>query len=71
VVRYYRFHGSPQMYRSAYDPERLEELASTIRTDGTIDGRTYVFFDNTMSGAAHANAQYLQALLAPVGSASP
>ncbi len=63
ALRYYRFHGNPQMYRSVYSEERLAELATIIATEGTVDGHTYVFFNNTMSGAAHTNAFRLRALL--------
>ena len=63
AVSYYRLHGNPQMYRSVYSDERLEQLASTIISEGQEGGGTFVFFDNTMSGAAHANAFQLRELL--------
>lgn len=63
AVSYYRLHGNPQMYRSVYSDERLQQLADTIISQGQEGGRTFVFFDNTMSGAAHANAFHLGRLL--------
>ncbi|HTI68298.1 MAG TPA: DUF72 domain-containing protein [Caulobacteraceae bacterium] len=59
---YCRLHGSPQMYRSAYGPERLEVLAADLRSR-TVPA--WVFFDNTTSGAAAADALRLQARLSP------
>jgi len=63
---YYRFHGNPQMYRSVYTDERLAQLADLIDAERVEVGTTYVFFDNTLSGAAHANATHLRTLLGGV-----
>jgi uncharacterized protein YecE (DUF72 family) len=55
--RYFRWHGSPVMYRSAYAPARLQALAAVLKkTDWCI-------FDNTAEGAATADAFRLQGLL--------
>jgi len=62
-ISYYRFHGNPQMYRSVYSPERLQELAAQMIANRMGDGDTFAFFDNTMSGAAHRNALDLHHLL--------
>ncbi len=55
-LRYWRLHGSPKLYYSPYSPEYLQSLASAMR-DGD-----WCIFDNTMSGAALANALELKAL---------
>jgi uncharacterized protein YecE (DUF72 family) len=57
---YHRLHGSPHMYRSAYGAERIEALAAALRAG---PNPAWVFFDNTTSGAAAADALMLQAAL--------
>ncbi|MBO1073289.1 DUF72 domain-containing protein [Roseomonas marmotae] len=52
-LRYWRLHGSPRMYYSAYPPERLERLAALLRE---ADAESWVIFDNTAEGAAWADA---------------
>lgn len=49
---YRRLHGSPQIYRSAYGPERVAALAPAVRDDP----ESWTIFDNTASGAATADA---------------
>lgn len=56
-LRYYRWHGSPRMYYSAYDGERLDELASQIRNQ-TVP--VWCIFDNTAGGAGTPNALELE-----------
>lgn len=59
--RYWRWHGSPRMYYSAYSDAALRELAQRV-----MPGRraaTWVIFDNTAQGFAVADAARLQALL--------
>ncbi len=51
-LAYYRLHGSPRIYHSAYDPAALESLAG--RLAGAAPA--WCFFDNTASGAATADA---------------
>jgi uncharacterized protein YecE (DUF72 family) len=51
---YYRLHGSPRIYYSAYSEEYLDGVAARMRAaDG---GAAWCIFDNTASGAATANA---------------
>lgn len=59
---YYRLHGSPQTYYSAYDDATLRSLAITLSREAS-SRPTWCIFDNTASGAALANALTLQALL--------
>lgn len=56
-LRYWRLHGSPRMYWSAYDEAALRALADQIRASPV---ETWCVFDNTASGAAAANALALQ-----------
>jgi uncharacterized protein YecE (DUF72 family) len=60
-LAYWRLHGSPRMYYSAYGAERIAALAQAIRASGA--GQIWCIFDNTASGAAAADALALQALL--------
>jgi len=54
---YYRLHGSPRTYWSAYGPDALEALALAIRQH---EREAWCIFDNTASGAALENAWDLQ-----------
>jgi len=52
---YYRLHGSPVMYRSAYEDAALARLAETLaRRAATAE--TWCVFDNTQLGAAGQDA---------------
>ncbi len=51
-LRYWRLHGSPQIYRSSY-ADRLPGIAAKL-ADGKAE--TWCIFDNTMTGAAMADA---------------
>jgi len=55
--RYFRWHGSPVMYRSAYPQARLEALAAALKPDD------WCIFDNTADGAAVPDAFRLLDLL--------
>jgi uncharacterized protein YecE (DUF72 family) len=57
-LRYWRLHGSPKLYYSAYAPEYLQALSAAM-----IEG-DWCIFDNTVSGAALANALALKQLRA-------
>jgi len=58
---YWRWHGSPRMYYSAYSDDRLAHLAASVRPAGA---EPWVIFDNTAHGHAIADAVRLQGLLA-------
>jgi uncharacterized protein YecE (DUF72 family) len=58
--RYWRWHGSPRMYWSDYEPERLAALAASMRRGG---GQRWCIFDNTAWGHSVENALSLAALL--------
>lgn len=60
-LAYWRWHGSPRVYFSPYEPERLEALARSIRSQGAP--ANWIVFDNTASSAAARDAAALQTLL--------
>jgi uncharacterized protein YecE (DUF72 family) len=60
---YWRLHGSPAMYRSAYGPERLEPYAEAIERTLADGGEAWCMFDNTASSAATGDALALRARL--------
>jgi uncharacterized protein YecE (DUF72 family) len=53
---YWRLHGSPRMYYSAYAPARLAALAQSL------DANAWCIFDNTAQGAAVTDALQAVAL---------
>ncbi|MCG8923105.1 DUF72 domain-containing protein [Lentzea sp. CC55] len=55
---YVRLHGHDELYISSYSDEQLDEWAEKIHG---WDRDTYVYFDNTMHGAAPRNALDLMA----------
>ena len=61
-LTYFRLHGSPRMYRSAYGPEAAARLAERLRS--VRSGEAWCIFDNTASGAAAADALELAGRLA-------
>jgi uncharacterized protein YecE (DUF72 family) len=60
-VRYYRLHGSPRIYYSAYEDAWLQRLADLLKA--APDTPTWCIFDNTASGAATPDALRLLELL--------
>jgi len=61
---YFRLHGSPVMYRSAYGAARVAELAARLRS-APSPAQVWCIFDNTASGAAAGDALALSDLLRP------
>lgn len=53
---YWRWHGSPRMYYSAYGNDRLAALAAALKVNGRD---AFCIFDNTASGAAIHDALHL------------
>lgn len=63
---YFRLHGSPKVYYSAYPDEFIHRLATRLRRE-TEQGRVvWCIFDNTTLGAATHNAIDLDSALRPV-----
>jgi uncharacterized protein YecE (DUF72 family) len=54
-LRYFRLHGAPRIYYSAYDRAFLRTLRSRL-SDGSTSSETWCIFDNTAAGAALGNA---------------
>ena len=61
-LTYYRLHGSPLIYRSPYEADRIVAIAAELRA-GTAPA--WCIFDNTASGAAAPDALALVDALAP------
>ena len=66
-LRYFRLHGSPRMYYSAYGGTRLAAIAAQLRASSASGAETWCIFDNTAVGAAYRDAFELQELLASLG----
>ena len=62
-IAYFRLHGSPRMYFSAYDDAFLNALALRVRRLSRA-GEVWVIFDNTATRAATDNARSLMGRLA-------
>jgi len=57
---YYRLHGSPRIYYSAYPTETLDALADALRTAAGRAAETWCILDNTAAGAATGDALGMQ-----------
>lgn len=55
-LAYWRLHGSPNMYRSSYEGERLDGYARLIRAELSQGREAWCMFDNTLSAFATVNA---------------
>ena len=60
-LRYYRLHGSPRVYWSAYDATQIGNLAAQLLDYEPVE--CWVIFDNTAAGEALENALELKALV--------
>lgn len=67
-IEYLRLHGSPRMYRDAYDDGSLARVARRLVRSSACTCERWCIFDNTAQGHAIGNALKLRAL---VGEASP
>lgn len=60
ALRYWRWHGSPRVYYSAYDEEAIQAMAADVLADtsgsGSVNAEAWVIFDNTAHGHAVPNA---------------
>jgi uncharacterized protein YecE (DUF72 family) len=56
ALAYYRLHGTPRTYYSAYDDAYLATLASRLSADSRSGATVWCSFDNTARGAATENA---------------
>ena len=55
-LSYFRLHGSPRVYYSAYSPEFVSQLARKIGNECDQGREVWCIFDNTTLGAATPNA---------------
>ena len=55
-LSYYRLHGSPRIYYSAYSPEYLAAIAEVLARDAAAGIETWCIFDNTAAFAATGDA---------------
>lgn len=62
-LRYWRLHGAPRIYHSAYEEDYLIRLAAELESGARSGEPTWCIFDNTASGAATGNALRLIELL--------
>jgi len=62
-LSYYRLHGSPKVYYSAYSAEFIARGAARVKEEETADRAVWVIFDNTTLGAATRNALELSRAL--------
>lgn len=63
AVLYHRWHGSPRVYWSRYEPSWIAAQAEALRA-WPAEADVWCIFDNTASGAAISNALELRAMLA-------
>jgi len=63
-IVYYRLHGSPRIYYSAYDASYLDQIAIALRDQTDRGIPTWCIFDNTALGAATTDALTVQDRLA-------
>jgi uncharacterized protein YecE (DUF72 family) len=61
-LAYFRLHGAPRRYYSAYSDDFLDALSAQV-TSLALRARVWCVFDNTASGAAIQNALALSAKL--------
>lgn len=62
-LAYWRLHGSPMMYRSAYSDAALDDYVDRIRAARAAGAEAWCMFDNTASSHATGNALTLMAKL--------
>lgn len=55
-ISYYRLHGSPKMYYSAYSEDYIIALGTRLKADVAGGRPVWCIFDNTTLGAAGGNA---------------
>jgi uncharacterized protein YecE (DUF72 family) len=59
---YYRFHGVPHLYRSPYSIEKMQQIASDIKSFRGVKD-VYIYFNNDIDVSAIRNARELQGIV--------
>jgi uncharacterized protein YecE (DUF72 family) len=67
TLAYWRWHGSPRMYYSAYGDERLRDLGHAVSAAVSDARESWIVFDNTAHGHAIDDALRFAATVAPSG----
>ena len=62
-LSYYRLHGSPRIYYSAYGPESRSEIAERLVSDAATGIEAWCIFDNTAAFAAMGDALTTKSLV--------
>lgn len=62
-LSYYRLHGSPRIYYSAYSPEYLVGIAEVLAKNAVAGIDTWCIFDNTAAFAATGDALTIKSLV--------
>lgn len=62
-LQYWRLHGAPRIYYSAYEPAQLQAVATQLKAAASAGIETWCIFDNTANGRAVPDAMLLQQLL--------
>jgi uncharacterized protein YecE (DUF72 family) len=60
-VIYYRFHGVPDLYRSPYSTERLQQVVDTVKSNHNIK-EAWFYFNNDIDASAINNAKEMMAM---------
>ncbi len=58
-ILYFRFHGVPELFKSSYSEAFLQNILQQINQDKKAK-KIYLYFNNTMTGAAIDNADFLK-----------
>ena len=65
ALQYFRLHGSPRIYYSAYTTEQIAHIAERLKHAAATGASAWCIFDNTALGAAAENALALGAMVSP------
>jgi uncharacterized protein YecE (DUF72 family) len=61
-VIYYRFHGTPHLYKSQYKKQKIQEIIDQASVADST-GKRFIYFNNTMGMAGIRNARQAMAFL--------
>jgi len=61
-VVYFRFHGTPELYKSPYEKTFLERVVKGIKVNKKIN-QAFLYFNNDIDGSAIKNARELKEIV--------